>query len=98
MPEKPCLKCGADVGEDAHTGRPRRYCSPACRQTAAYEIQRLVRRLEVLETQYARERLMPGVTGASRSFRKEVIAGCAAQIAEAEERLRALAEANNDAG
>ena len=52
--EKPssrsCPKCGAAVSQNA-TGRPPRYCSPACRRLAGLEIRRLTCQLEVFEGQ-----------------------------------------------
>jgi len=88
---KLCIKCGGPLEQPA-TGRPPIYCSPACRQAAAYEIKRLQRRLEGLETWASRLRHEPDVgyrDGAGRRHREQV-ADLDAQIAEAEARLLAL--------
>ena len=44
-----CIKCSAPLDQPP-TGRPRVYCSVACRSSGAYEIRRLRRQLEALET------------------------------------------------
>ena len=93
MSEKPtlCLKCNTPLDQPA-TGRPPIYCGPACRQAAAYEIKRLNRRLEGLETWASRLRHEPDCgyrDGAGRRH-KEQVADLDAQIAKAEARLLAL--------
>ncbi len=92
-----CVKCGAPIGRQAGPGRPPIYCGAACRASAAYEIRRIQRRLEALET-------FIGVLGRpevntwagawvikrrerEREKKVEAVKG---EIAEAEERLRLL--------
>jgi len=93
MPEKPtrCIKCNAPLTQPP-TGRPRTYCGPACRQSGAYELQRLQRRLESLETQASRLRHEPdrGIRDMAGRLRPEQLAAVEAEIADAESRLRLL--------
>jgi hypothetical protein len=50
-----CVKCETPLEAPA-TGRPPMYCGEACRETAAYEIKRLNRRIEALENKASRAR------------------------------------------
>ena len=86
-----CVKCGRAV-EQPPTGRPRSYCSTACRRTAEFEIRRLVRRIERLDTDLehlrgVRDDGIPDVYGHSPKKRRSLMAE---GIKEAEARLRAL--------
>ena len=91
MTSRTCLKCGRAV-EQLPTGRPRSYCSTACRRTAEFEIRRLVRRIERLDTDLehlrgVRDDGIPDVYGHSPKKRRALLAQ---GIREAEARLRAL--------
>jgi hypothetical protein len=44
-----CAKCTRPLSARARTGRPARYCSPACRRAAEYELRRVQRHLEMVE-------------------------------------------------
>lgn len=44
-----CVVCRGELPPPAAVGRPRRYCSAACRQIAAAERKRLMRHLEAAE-------------------------------------------------
>ncbi len=45
-----CVKCDAPIERQSGPGRPPIYCGAVCRASAAYEIRRIQRRLEALET------------------------------------------------
>jgi sugar-specific transcriptional regulator TrmB len=94
-----CLKCGGPLSQPP-TGRPRSYCGPACRQAAAYEIKRLQRRLEALEERASRLRheRETGVKDWLGRTRAEALADVEAEIAAAEERLRALLAGASEGG
>ncbi len=91
MEKRKCLKCRRAV-EQLPTGRPRSYCSTACRRTAEFEIRRLVRRIERLDTDLehlrgVRDDGIPDVYGHSPKKRRALLAQ---GIKAAEARLRAL--------
>lgn len=94
-----CVKCGAPIERRAGPGRPPIYCGAACRASAAYEIRRIQRRLESLETFIGvlrRSEMNTGwVVDASVVKRREKerdrkVEAMQGEIAEAEERLRLL--------
>jgi predicted nucleic acid-binding Zn ribbon protein len=60
-----CLVCRAPL-ERPEMGRPPSYCSTGCRRAAEYELRRLQRRLQVLEDQAARERILGNAVLAGR--------------------------------
>jgi hypothetical protein len=76
-----CLKCAAPL-KRPDVGRPPAYCSPACRRAAEYELERLQRRLEKLETYAADLRLMGDPDRQARKVDQE--------LEQAERRLREL--------
>lgn len=89
---KLCIKCCKPLEKPA-TGRPPSYCSTACRRAAEYELKRLQRHLERLETEgeelrHSRIKLGDWL---GRSHRQQVNDNRKA-IARAEERLRDLLE------
>jgi hypothetical protein len=51
-----CLMCHGPL-ERPETGRPPSYCSTSCRRAAEYELRRLQRRLERLETEASYHRV-----------------------------------------
>ncbi len=87
-----CIKCSAPLDQPP-TGRPRRYCSEACRSAAGYEIRRLRRQLEALEIRASHLRVdlhlgrdvryVDGRPG-------ELLPAIRQEIDRAERRLRAL--------
>ena len=85
-----CRKCGTPLAKPA-TGRPPRYCSTGCRRAAEYEIRRLNRHLERLESD--RETLANYRTRyrdlLGRTHRQQV-ADTVQAIAGAEARLKKL--------
>lgn len=52
-----CVKCGSTIDGLATTGRPKAYCSTACRRSAELEVRRLNSRLEKLEVSLSNTRL-----------------------------------------
>lgn len=52
-----CLICTRPLPPATGRGRPRAYCSPACRRTAEFEIRRLHARLGQLEVRASELRL-----------------------------------------
>jgi hypothetical protein len=52
MIERVCRRCAGPL-VTPRTGRPPTFCSTACRRAAEYEVRRLSRRLERLETEAA---------------------------------------------
>ena len=95
MSEKPtaCVKCDASLQQPL-TGRPRQYCGRACRSAAAYEIRRITRRLERLETERANLRPLVARGGDGRDVygrrHPEQLVDCESEIVLAEQRLRCL--------
>ena len=87
-----CLKCGDPLTKPA-TGRPPRYCSAPCRRLAEYEIKRLQRHLQRLETEREELRNSRLKLGdyLGRTHRQQVNDNHKA-IAKAETRLRELLE------
>lgn len=87
-----CIKCSAPLDQPP-TGRPRVYCSVACRSSAAYEVRRLRRQLEALETRASHLRVdlhlgrdVRYVDGRPR----ELLPAITQEIDRAERRLRDL--------
>jgi sugar-specific transcriptional regulator TrmB len=92
MPEKvtACVKCGGPL-EQPTTGRPRVYCSSPCRTAAAYEVQRINRRLLALEERASELRHSRSSTRdwLARTP-QQALSDVEAEIAAAEGRLRQL--------
>ena len=92
-----CPKCGAPVQKRLGRGRPALYCGPVCRSSAAYEVRRLQRRLQGLESRLSWLRHKPEddhLDARQRRYaaqrRAEVIEAAEAEIAQAEARLSLL--------
>jgi|GEM_PF-2120288 len=85
-----CVKCGTALPEPR--GNRRRFCGPACRRTAEYEIRRLNRRLETMERD--RDKLISqGDCGLQNMYGQTYAAelqGINRSIQQAEERLLLL--------
>jgi predicted nucleic acid-binding Zn ribbon protein len=79
-----CVKCGRVVEQRA-TGRPRRFCSVACKRSAEYERRRLDRRLAWMEEELVHIRDQNG-----RVWNRHTEAGLEREITVAEARLRDL--------
>ncbi|MCP5278551.1 MAG: hypothetical protein H6935_09335 [Thiobacillus sp.] len=45
-----CIKCNAELPKIEGPGRPKGYCSTACRRAAEHEVRRLDRRIDELES------------------------------------------------
>src|SRR5262249_10487676 len=96
---KACLKCSAPI-QDPPTGRPRDYCSTACRRLSEFEIRRLTRQLETLEA----ERIYLEQPSIARSAlrdmagrtHKQQLADVRHSIETVESRLRTLLEDGSD--
>ncbi len=58
MVEKVCKSCGLSLPVNK-AGRPSEYCSTGCRRAAEFEIRRVNRRLESLETSLSSMRINP---------------------------------------
>lgn len=80
-----CIKCGLEIKQEKATGRPKQYCSPACRRAAEYEIRRLDARLSGLENDMLAHRL-----GRMMDLRGDNEAKINAEITRAEQRLKEL--------
>ena len=52
-----CPSCGKELPPPAETGRPRVYCGEPCKRMAGYELTRLNRHLEKLETRLSNSRI-----------------------------------------
>ena len=91
--ETQCFRCAAQIQQPA-TGRPRRFCSDACRIATNYAIRRTNARLQALETLASRLRHEPdtGFRDCLGRTHAEEIAATEAEIADAEARLRLLLE------
>lgn len=85
-----CVKCGGPIAEAAATGRPKKYCSPACRRSAEHEIRRVNVLLGKLEQQASHARLGYGCSTPAS------IAKLEGEIAHQEARLRALLEGGTE--
>ena len=86
-----CVKCGAALPPGKAAGRPRRYCSTACRRLAEYEVSRLQGRLSRLEDEFLREKHnRSGLKDFSGRDAAARMVDLRADIAEAEARLREL--------
>jgi hypothetical protein len=90
-----CRKCGAPIRNVATTGRPRRFCSLACRRAAEVAVRRLDRNLEALEATYLRERFNSSEVKYMSDLRtrSQYVNDLEKAIAEAEGRLKMLLEA-----
>lgn len=84
MPRAYCRQCGSDLDQRMAPGRPRTYCSSRCKRLTEYEVRRLQRRLEALESLAAevRARQSPWDDGRLEMLNR--------QIEEATDRLGAL--------
>lgn len=82
--EAMCLKCGGQIAESATAGRPKRYCSVACRRAAEHEVRRLNALLAKLEERVSNARLGFGFSSPGSVENLE------GEIARQEARLRAL--------
>lgn len=85
-----CVKCGGQIADAATTGRPKKYCSTACRRSAEHEIRRVNVLLGKLEERLSRERL--GFNCAT----PDSIARLEHEIAHQEARLRRLLEGDTE--
>lgn len=92
-----CVKCGAPIERRPGRGRPPIYCADVCRSAAAYEIRRLQRRREGLETRLSclrhrtEDEFLNAYQRRSAEKRRAVeIEGIEAEITEAEARMRLL--------
>lgn len=62
-----CIFCGDKLPPPADTGRPRRYCDESCKRGAGYEIVRVNRRLEKLESNLSDQRIFCEQWGTPKS-------------------------------
>lgn len=85
----PC-RCGATVPVQTGPGRPRRYCSTACRRGAEVERARLERLLESLEGRRIENRLHGTSGGAPASRVEQLDTAYLREINDLEARLRTL--------
>lgn len=85
-----CVKCGSPITEAPTTGRPKKYCSPACRRSAEHEIRRVNVLLGKLEERASNARLGFGCSTPGS------IANLEGEIARHEARLRALLEGGTE--
>lgn len=87
-----CAKCGSPIERQSSPGRPPIYCGPVCRSAAAYEIRRLQRRLEGLETRlsWLRQERDDWIRDAQGRTPAQQCEAVEAEIREAEARLALL--------
>ena len=86
-----CVKCGNALPPENAVGRPQRYCSPACRRLAEYEVSRLQSRLSRLEDVLLREKHdRRGLKDWNGRDHKQRLVDLQADIAAAEARLLEL--------
>lgn len=85
-----CVKCGGPIADAATSGRPKKYCSPACRRSAEHEIRRVNVLLGKLEERASNARLGYGCSTAAS------IANLEGEIARNEVRMRALLEGGTE--
>lgn len=85
-----CVKCGGPIAEASTTGRPKKYCSPACRRSAEHEIRRVNTLLGKLEERASHVRLGHGYST------PDSIAKLEGEIARQEARLRVLLEGGTE--
>lgn len=85
-----CLKCGAAL-EGNRVGRPKAYCSTACRRAAEMEIRRLGAMLEKLEEKASQVR-----QGAMKGMPGWKLEDIYAEIERAESRLKRLLAAGDE--
>lgn len=86
-----CAKCGAPLDKPSGAGRPRIYCSTACRRLAELAIRRLNRRLEHLEEIMSHARIsLGGAYAESECERHGRLQRVSAEIELTKTRLRAL--------
>jgi hypothetical protein len=95
--ENTCVKCGNPL-EKPKTGRPPSYCSSACRRSAEYELRRLQKHIEKLETRKIELSVTSNCTITDWHGRDhpQQLADCVKNIAELETRLRLLLEDSTD--
>ena len=86
-----CVKCGLKIKLASSTGRPKQYCSPACRRAAEYEIRRVDARLAGLENDMQAHRL-----GRMMDINGDNAALLTLEIARAELRLKELLAAGQE--
>lgn len=79
-----CVKCGNPIEAVAAEGRPKKYCSVACRRSAEHEIRRVNTLLGKLEERASNARLGYGVPNSDQDAKLE------REISHQEARLRAL--------
>lgn len=82
--ETTCVKCGGQIAESATAGRPKRYCSTACRRAAEHEIRRVNALLAKLEEKVSNARLGFGFSSPGS------VENLMSEIARQEARLREL--------
>lgn len=92
MENRNCIKCGANIAAHAGAGRPKAYCSDACRRSADLEIRRIDRRMEKLEMDAQNLRLGRGM------FTDCDAEKIAAEIEQNEARLKLLLSGNDGDG
>lgn len=83
-------RCGAALPPQDGPGRPRRYCSKACRRVAETERARVERLLETLEGRRIANRLQGTTGGAQLSYVDAQDVALTTEIDKLETRLRAL--------
>ena len=92
-----CSMCGVAVEQRPGRGRPRLYCGPLCRYQGGYELRRIGRRLQALETRVSWLRHTPVAAYLNAYQRRHAekrraaeVAAVEREIAQAESRLRGL--------
>lgn len=93
-----CVMCQSVVEGAATTGRPKQYCSVACRRMAEREIKRFEKRIAELEEDLMRYRCLDPSTMLAGGRVLEVIARHEAELKKQNDRFRLLLSGPEDGG
>lgn len=95
-----CVKCGETLPERTGPGYPRSYCSQACKRAAEFEVRRINRHLERLESSRSDARTTaehhPDMTTIGMVTVTQRVEAISAEIARTETRLHELLEARGE--
>ena len=91
-----CAICSQTFETTAKTGRPKDYCSIACRRMAEREIKRLEKRIAELEEDLMRYRCFDPSTMLSSGKVSEVIVRYEAELKNQNDRFRLLLSGGED--
>jgi sugar-specific transcriptional regulator TrmB len=93
---KNCVICEQPFESTAKTGRPKEYCSVACRRMAEREILRIEKRIDSLEEELMRLRCLSADTAMVGGRAWEVIERCEIELKNQNDRFRLLLSGAED--